>query len=126
MDQSGSPTKTVSQKLKEMADMKRVQLAAEAVAAEAKRRGLPPPPSQENIIAQQVKPSQEVIAVSSASDEIDENLLTSSQAARLLGYAEKSFRNSVALGKIPYYRLFGRNRFKKSELLGLLVRVEKK
>jgi len=42
----------------------------------------------------------------------------------ILGYTDKSFRNAVSSGKIPHYKIFNRNRFKKSELLSLLVKVD--
>lgn len=75
-----------------------------------------------------VMPITEAVTVAVAESKVvDEgSILTSAEAARLLGYSEKSFRNMVSDGKVPHYKLFGQNRFKKSELMGLLVKVETK
>lgn len=125
MDQNGNPTKTVSEMLKEFADTERAQGKAEA---EAKRLGLPSPSLQAKKAAEPPQTPQMMGSVPSSGDEVkpDEALLSSSQAAHLLGYSEKSFRNLVSKGKIPHYKLLGQNRFKKIELLSLLVKVESK
>ncbi|MBK7889296.1 MAG: helix-turn-helix domain-containing protein [Bdellovibrionales bacterium] len=62
----------------------------------------------------------------SSSENDNEEYLNSEQAAKLLAFPLKSFRNAVSMGRIPHYKLFGHNRFKKTELLKLLVRVEPK
>ncbi|MBL7671375.1 MAG: helix-turn-helix domain-containing protein [Bdellovibrionaceae bacterium] len=71
--------------------------------------------------------SQDTHAVSVPKIAEDEILLTSAEAAKLLGFNAKSFTNTVAAGKFPHYYLMGnRNRFKKSELLTLRTRVDSK
>ena len=103
--------------------MRRAQDRADA---EARRLGQPLRPTPIQVIEakpviQETKDQPSTTALSE-----DEILLTSAEASKLLGYTEKSFRNLVSLGRIPHYKLMGQNRFKKSELLGLLVRVESK
>lgn len=121
MDENGTKTKTVSEMLKEFADMRRAQDRAEA---EARRLGQPLNHVRTQAPSEEAKPVEQAVTMSSPAVTDEEALLTSAEAAKLLGYSEKSFRNSVAMGKVPHYKLFGQNRFKKSELLGLLVRVE--
>lgn len=119
MDQNGNQPKTISEMLKEFADQAREQ---DRIEAEAKKLGQPikrftNPEEKPDVQNIEVHPS--VLPIKD-----DEILLTSSEGAKLLGYTEKSFRNAVAAGKIPHYKLLGQNRFKKSELLSLLVKVE--
>lgn len=123
MDENGTKTKTVSEMLKEFADMRRAQDRAEA---EARRLGQPLNHVTALAPSEEVKPIAQTVTTSSPAVTDDEALLTSAEAAKLLGYSEKSFRNAVSLGKIPHYKLFGQNRFKKSELVALLIRVEAK
>ncbi len=124
MDQSGNQTKSIGESLKELADMRRAQDRAEA---EARRLGQSVNIVRTQVLFEEAKPAEQTEAVTPASSVTDdEALLTSAEAAKLLGYSEKSFRNAVSLGKIPHYKLFGQNRFKKSELLALLIRVEPK
>jgi excisionase family DNA binding protein len=59
-----------------------------------------------------------------ASTDDSQPLMKSAEAANLLGLSVKGLRNLASAGKIPHYKLFGQNRFKKSELMGLLVKVE--
>lgn len=123
MDENGTKTKTVSEMLKEFADMRRAQDRAEM---EAKRLGQPIRPAPIQMIEEKPAIQETKAQALSVAFTEDEILLTSAEGAKLLGYSEKSFRNAVAAGKIPHYKLLGQNRFKKSELLGLLVRVEPK
>ncbi len=123
MDENGTKTKTVSEMLKEFADMRRAQDRAEA---EARRLGQPIRPTPIQVAEEKPVTQDTKASPSTAAFTEDEILLTSSEAATLLGYTEKSFRNLVSLKKVPHYKLMGQNRFKKSELLGLLVRVEAK
>lgn len=123
MDENGTKTKTVSEMLKEFADMRRAQDRADA---EARRLGQPLRPTPIQVIEAKPVTQETKDQPSSSAFTEDEILLTSAEGAKLLGYSEKSFRNAVAAGKIPHYKLLGQNRFKKSELLGLLVRVESK
>lgn len=124
MDQNGNQPKSMGEKLKEFADMRRAHDRAEA---EAKRLGQPASHISTQTLFEEAKLVEQTDPIMpSASVTEDEALLTSADAAKLLGYSEKSFRNSVSMGKVPHYKLFGQNRFKKSELLGLLVRVEPK
>jgi Helix-turn-helix domain len=58
--------------------------------------------------------------------EASDCLMDSIQAAKLLGYSVKGFRNLVSSGKIPMFKILGRNRFKRSELLSLAKRVHTK
>ena len=120
MDQIGNQPKTIGERLKDFADTRRAQ---ENGQGETKR-----PTHNVSVASEQVFENGKIIEQLESEIAMplvakDEVLLTSSEAAKLLGYTEKSFRNSVALGKVPHYKLFGQNRFKKSELLGLLVRV---
>lgn len=115
---------THGEALHELAELRRAQDRAEA---EARRLGQPVNNFRTQVTFEETKPIEKIVAtVVSSSVTEDEVLLTSAEAAKLLGYSEKSFRNSVAKGKVPHYKLFGQNRFKKSELLGLLVRIEPK
>lgn len=124
MDQNGNQPKTNGEKLKEFADMMRAQDRAEA---EAKRLGQPVNRVGTQALFEEAKPIDQTDAViPSPSVTEDDALLTSADAAKLLGYSEKSFRNAVSLGKIPHYKLFGQNRFKKRELVDLLIKVEVK
>lgn len=111
--------------LHQLANLRRAQDRAEA---EARRHGQAHGHLTPQTFEEPRRPAPQVESVEQArSFTEDEILMTSSEAAKLLGYAsEKSFRNAVAAGKIPHYKLMGQNRFKKSELLGLLVRVEPK
>jgi excisionase family DNA binding protein len=112
---------THGEALRGLADFRRAQDHAEA---EAKRLGQQLVHSRPQVFAES-KPASQIQSVERTPSFTDEEiLLTSSEAAKLLGYgSEKSFRNAVAAGKIPHYKLMGQNRFKKSELLALLVRV---
>ena len=112
---------THGEALHELANLRRAQDRAED---EARRLGQPTPHIRPQAVEEQktVVQVQPIEKAPSFTD--DEILLTSSEGAKLLGYGEKSFRNAVAAGKIPHYKLMGQNRFKKSELLGLLIRVE--
>lgn len=115
---------THGEALHELAELRRAQDRAEA---EARRQGQPYLHLRPQAV-EEPRPAPQVQAVErTPSFTEDEILLTSVEAAKLLGYrSEKSFRNAVAAGKIPHYKLMGSNRFKKSELMGLLVRVEQK
>lgn len=120
MDQSGNKTKSAGELLREFADQRRAQDRAEA---EARRLGQPIPPVKTQPI-EEPKPVSHEPSLSLKEDGND--YLNSEQAAKLLGFSIKSFRNAVAARKIPHYRLFGQNRFKRDELLALLVRVDPK
>ncbi|MEN0059628.1 MAG: helix-turn-helix domain-containing protein [Bdellovibrio sp.] len=122
MDQNANQPKTIGEMLKEFADQVRAQDKADA---EARRLGQPvrtvtPPASEKKAAVHEAQISSDP-KVSE-----DEIFLNSAEAAKLLGYTEKSFRNLVSLKKISHYKLMGQNRFKKSELLSLLVKVEAK
>lgn len=123
MDENGIKPKSVSEMLKEFADMRRAQDRANA---EARRMGEPIRPTPIRVTEERSTLQETKAQSSSTALTEDEIFLTSSEAATLLGYMAKSFRNAVAAGKIPHYKLFGQNRFKKSELLKLLTRVEPK
>ncbi|MGE4130141.1 MAG: helix-turn-helix domain-containing protein [Bdellovibrionales bacterium] len=116
---------THGEALHELAELRRAQDRAEV---EARRLGQPIHHIRQQAV-EEPKPApqaQSVERVPSFTE--DEIFLTSAEAAKLLGYgSEKSFRNAVAAGKIPHYKLMGnQNRFKKTEMLALLVRVEPK
>ncbi len=113
---------THGEALHELANLRRAEDRAEA---EARRLGQPHFHLRPQAV-EEPKPVAQVQSTERApSFTEDEILLTSSEAATLLGYgSEKSFRNAVSLGKIPHHKLFGQNRFKKSELFSLLVKVE--
>jgi len=118
MDQTGNKPKLT---LKGLADMKRAQECAEA---EAIKLGQPASSVRAQIFqepkhVEQIKTEMPIPLLT-----MEEALLNSAEGAKFLGYTKKSFRNAVAAGKIPHYKLLGQNRFKKSELLGLLIRVE--
>lgn len=115
---------THGEALHELAELRRAQDRAEA---EARRLGQPVPHIRSQAI-EEPKPAPQNQPVERApSFTEDEIFLTSAEATKLLGYgSEKSFRNAVAAGKIPHFKIFGQNRFKKSELLALLVRAEPK
>ena len=123
MDENGTKPKSISEMLKEFADMRRAQDRAEA---EARRLGQPLSHVRMQAPYEEAKPVEQAVTMSPPVVTNEEALLTSAEAAKLLGYSEKSFRNSVAMGKVPHYKLFGQNRFKKDELLSLLVKIEKK
>ena len=119
--------KDIGKILKHYADLQR----AEDKAREAGRAGQPfhtmPAPTAVHINARPVDGAQTQVSTQVKTIDADEGLMTSAQAARFLGYtSEKSFRNAVSARRIPHYKLFDQNRFKKSELLGLLVKVEVK
>ncbi|OQW54955.1 MAG: hypothetical protein A4S09_17375 [Proteobacteria bacterium SG_bin7] len=116
---------THGQALHELAEWRRAQDRAEA---EARRLGQPVPQIRLQAV-EEPKAAPQIQSVERTSSVTeDEIFLTSAEAAKLLGYSsEKSFRNAVAAKKIPHYKLMGnQNRFKKSELLALLVRVDPK
>ncbi|OQW48546.1 MAG: hypothetical protein A4S09_13675 [Proteobacteria bacterium SG_bin7] len=114
---------THGEALHELAELRRAQDRAEA---EARRLGQPISITKPQAV-EEPKPALQVQSVERGpSFSEDEILLTSAEGAKLLGYSEKSFRNAVAAGKIPHYKLLGQNRFKKSELLSLLMKVEVK
>lgn len=115
---------THGEALRGLADFRRAQDHAEA---ETKRLGQPLAQPRPQVFAES-KPTSQIQSVEGTPSFTEgEILLTSSEAAKLLGYgSEKSFRNAVSAGKIPHYKLMGQNRFKKIELLALLVRVEPK
>ncbi|MBL7670760.1 MAG: helix-turn-helix domain-containing protein [Bdellovibrionaceae bacterium] len=123
MDQNvNQPKKTIGEMLKELADQARAQDKADA---EARRLGQPIKTITTSVFEEKaIAYDTQVSSMPKESE--NEILLNSSEAAKLLSYTEKSFRNAVAAGKIPHYKLLGQNRFKKSELLSLLVKVELK
>lgn len=49
-------------------------------------------------------------------------LLTSAEAAELLRISVPTLHNLVSVGKVPAYKLGRRNRYKKEELLRLLIK----
>jgi len=121
---NGSPPDKMEGMLKKFADMRRAQTRAED---EARKLGKPLPTSHQPMVLESApfKSSEDIVTPSKTPKEEDV-ILTSTEAAKLLGYAPKSFMNAVSAGKIPHYKLFGQNRFKKQELLNLLVKVEVK
>lgn len=123
MDENGTKTKTHGELLKELADMRRAQDRAEA---ETRRLGQPLSHVTARAPSEEANPVEQTVTMSPPAVTDDEALLSSADGAKLLGYTEKSFRNAVSAGKIPHYKLLGQNRFKKSELLALLVRVDPK
>ena len=57
-------------------------------------------------------------------EKLSDNLnewLTTKEAATYLRISEASLRNMCSLGKIPYYKLERRNRFRLSDLQNLLL-----
>lgn len=116
---------THGEALHAFAEFRRAQDRAEV---EARRLGQPISPIRLQAV-EEAKPAPQAQSVERApSFTEDEIFLTSAEAAKLLGYgSEKSFRNAVAAGKIPHFKLMGnQNRFKKTEMLALLVRVAPK
>lgn len=49
-----------------------------------------------------------------------QDLLTHEQAAELLGLKPKTLYKYTSLGKLPYYKVGGRNRYLPSDVLALL------
>lgn len=51
----------------------------------------------------------------------DDEFFTSKEAAAFLKISEAALRNKTSSGQIPYYKFFRSNRYKKSDLLNLLL-----
>ena len=49
-----------------------------------------------------------------------EEFLTTNEAAEFLKIPVGSLRNNTSNGRIPFFKLFGSNRYKKSDLINLL------
>lgn len=128
MEQNGNRPKDVGSKLKMMADVRRTN-DVETVAA--KREGRVPnlinaflDPSAAYVMTS--PPIEKVESIDSPGPGIREDappLMTSAEAANFLGLSVKGLRNLTSSGKVPHYKLFGHNRFKKDELTGLLKKV---
>jgi excisionase family DNA binding protein len=67
-------------------------------------------------------PSTKVPSVIEAASD-DETFLTSAQAAKLLNLSQKGLRGMASKGKIPYYKLGREFRYKRSELIKMMVPV---
>lgn len=50
-----------------------------------------------------------------------EEFLTTKEAAAFLKISEAVLRNKTSSGQVPYYKFFRSNRYKKSDLLSLLL-----
>lgn len=73
-------------------------------------------------LASTIKPEQSFFENQKAESSIcDEEFLTSKEAAAFLKISEAVLRNKTSSGQIPYYKFFRSNRYKKSDLLNLLL-----
>ena len=52
---------------------------------------------------------------------LDEDWLTTPEAAKFLKISEATLRNLTSNGRVPYYKWQRRNRYRKSELTQLLL-----
>ena len=130
MEQNGNGPKDTGSMLKKLADIRR---ASEAEIQSAKREGRAPvlhdvciEPIATSAVSSPAKLTTDATTNTPSGDQDDEALMTSAEAAEFLGLSVKGLRNLASAGKVPHYKLFGHNRFKRSELLALLIRVEKK
>jgi excisionase family DNA binding protein len=125
MEQNGKKL-SVGEMLKQLADKRREDERAKDEARKLAWSGNRV--ESESVSANPTNQSEVSTELSKASPKelsgAEERFLTSAEAAKVLGYSEKSFRNKVSEGKIPHYRLFGQNRFKLSELICLIKKVD--
>lgn len=122
MDQGGQGNKMpIGDILKMYADKRR---ETERAQDEARKLGLPMPNEVRRADALSGLSHNQAVPTTAQPVGSDDDILTSEQAAKLLGFSTKSFRNAVAAGKVPHYKLFGQNRFRRDELLALLVKVD--
>ncbi len=59
-------------------------------------------------------------AMGSLTTELDSIWFTTEQAARYLGLSTQALLNMTSNGRVPFYKLGRRNRYKKAELVRLL------